>query len=134
MSVSIFKALTSDDIASIRAAIEALVGEERRARTEGKLVDLSKPFSPTVWQNRPVSARDRNFMNALSALSHDARDELQALFFFGRGDHATFQDSLRHVKSSGGGVRQAEYLYTKLSCVPDHLESGLNKISKATKL
>jgi hypothetical protein len=63
-------------------------------------------------------------------LSQDARDELQALFYLGR-DSVPFFKRLASIKTSGGGVRQIEYLYGKLLHGDDRLREGLRKIDCA---
>jgi hypothetical protein len=52
-------------------------------------------------------------MRALSDLSQDARDELQALFYFGR-NKTPINQSLKSIKRMEGGIGQINYLYAKL--------------------
>lgn len=133
MSNSTFNALTLDDIASIREPIENVIGEEQRARAEGKVVNIRGGWvNPAAYQGRLPPAPDHKLMDPLCALSPDARDELKALVLFGRGDYASFQDSLHRVRSMAG-EGQVEYLYSKLITCPEYIEQGLKKVGETIK-
>jgi hypothetical protein len=120
-------ALSRQDVTALLAAIEAIAGEKRRARADGKLSDFGYPFRPTAWVGRTMPERDKMLIGILADLSQDARDELQALFYFGR-DETPLSISLKHVKLMGGGIEQIDYLYSKLLQGEEWLRKGLLKL------
>jgi hypothetical protein len=112
------KYLTVADV----SRISLLAGAAAEPLPDARLEHATHPCPERAYDKGPARAALRE---AIQALGNDARMELMALMWIGRGDFGgTFEDALKHAWRNSNET-DAAYIAEKAPVLPAYLRDGL---------